>query len=171
MGKATRQGRGKIATNRLHSLLSGHYPTAGNTIGKDLFHPGDESTRENRFEFQEILFPVEGTGITRSSVKYKHTIPNCFTVNCHASALSPKNSFILYLIDLQVTSNMPGSMPLSTPLQTHWETNKKKIALLVYINELLFSQIIIKEPSTLLLVLILLEFSCTCVICLYQLPI
>lgn len=52
MGKATRQGRGKIATNRLHSLLSGHYPTAGNTIGKDLFHQGrgDESTREKSFE-------------------------------------------------------------------------------------------------------------------------
>lgn len=44
MGKATRQGRGKIATNRLHSLLSGHYPTAGNTIGKDLFHQGMEPT-------------------------------------------------------------------------------------------------------------------------------
>jgi hypothetical protein len=33
MEKAARQGRGEIATNRLHSLLSGHYPMAGNTIG------------------------------------------------------------------------------------------------------------------------------------------
>lgn len=38
MGKATTQGRGKIATTRLHSLLSGHYPMAGNTIGNDLRH-------------------------------------------------------------------------------------------------------------------------------------